>query len=46
MSLALPNTVLNTIVAESIDDLADELEQGRRTSSSLEDAILSVIKET
>jgi glutamine synthetase len=27
MSLALPNTVLNTIVAESIDELADKLEQ-------------------
>jgi len=26
MSLAFPNTVLNTIVAEAIDDLADELE--------------------
>ena len=26
MSLALPNTVLNTIAAEAIDDLADELE--------------------
>jgi glutamine synthetase len=26
MSLALPNTVLNTIVAEAIDDLADKLE--------------------
>ena len=29
MSLALPNTVLNTIVAEAIDDLADELERGQ-----------------
>src|ERR1700754_2938797 len=26
MSLALPNTVLNTIVAQSIDDLADKLD--------------------
>ena len=26
MSLAFPNTVLNTIVAEAIDDLADKLE--------------------
>ena len=26
MSLALPNTVLNTIVAEAIDELADQLE--------------------
>ena len=30
MSLALPNTVLNTIVAEAIDELADDLESGRR----------------
>ena len=30
-SLALPNTVLNTIVAEAIDDLSDKLEaEGRR----------------
>ena len=27
MSLALPNTVLNTIVAEAVDELADALEQ-------------------
>ena len=31
-SLALPNTVLNTIVAEAIDDLADELEARRRAA--------------
>ena len=29
-SLALPNTVLNTIVAEAIDELADKLEARRR----------------
>ena len=28
MSLAFPNTVLNTIVAEAIDELADRLESG------------------
>jgi glutamine synthetase len=44
MSLALPNTVLNTIVAQSIDDLADKLDAA--DGGSLEDAILSVIKET
>ncbi len=32
MSLAFPNTVLNTIVAEAIDDLSDQLEA--KTSSS------------
>ena len=30
MSLAFPNTVLNTIVAEAIDELADKLEAKRR----------------
>ena len=30
MSLALPNTVLNTIVAQAIDDLADKLEKAHR----------------
>ncbi|HET8953258.1 MAG TPA: glutamine synthetase type III, partial [Solirubrobacteraceae bacterium] len=45
MSLALPNTVLNTIVAQSIDDLADKLDAAAG-GGSLEDAILSVIKET
>src|SRR5918996_1689029 len=45
MSLALPNTVLNTIVAQSIDDLADKLEKAAE-GGSLEDAILSVVKET
>jgi glutamine synthetase len=37
MSLALPNTVLNTIVAEAIDDLADKLERPTRRPS-LEEA--------
>jgi glutamine synthetase len=45
MSLALPNTVLNTIVAQSIDDLADKLDKASNDGASLEDAILSVIKD-
>jgi glutamine synthetase len=45
MSLALPNTVLNTIVAQSIDVLADKLDAAA-DGGSLEDAILSVIKRT
>jgi glutamine synthetase len=44
MSLALPNTVLNTIVAQSIDDLADKLEQ-KSDGASVEDAIVAVIKD-
>ena len=44
MSLALPNTVLNTIVAQSIDDLADKLDKAcRRRLARGRD--LSVIKE-
>ena len=34
MSLAFPNTVLNTIVAEAIDDLADKLESKLSSDSS------------
>ena len=45
MSLALPNTVLNTIVAQSIDDLADKLDKASSDGGSLEDAIVSVIKD-
>jgi glutamine synthetase len=44
MSLALPNTVLNTIVAQSIDDLSDKLDKAH-DGGSLEDAIVAVIKE-
>ena len=43
-SPALPNTVLNTIVAEAIDELADELEaavkDGPPAGDSLRDAVL------
>ncbi len=40
-SLAFPNTVLNTIVAEAIDDLADKLEAG---SDDTAEAVAAVIK--
>src|SRR5690349_11190404 len=43
MSLALPNTVLNTIVAQSIDALADELEA--TLNGSREEAVLAVVKQ-
>ncbi len=46
MSLALPNTVLNTIVAQSIDDLTDKLEKATGGGASVEEAILAVVKET
>jgi glutamine synthetase len=44
MSLSLPNTVLNTIVAEAIDYLADELEDAIKGGSALEEAVKSVIQ--
>ncbi|MGI8902125.1 MAG: glutamine synthetase III, partial [Solirubrobacteraceae bacterium] len=44
MSLSLPNTVLNTIVAEAIDALAEELEDAQRDGASLEDALRPVLQ--
>jgi glutamine synthetase len=45
MSLALPNTVLNTIVAEAIDELADVLESKTRAGESLEAGVLEVVRD-
>jgi glutamine synthetase len=42
-SLAFPNTVLNTIVAEAIDDLSDELEA--KGGDDLPAAVTEVVKE-
>ncbi len=44
MSLSLPNTVLNTIVAEAIDYLAEELEDALAGGSSLEEAVRSLLQ--
>ncbi len=44
MSLSLPNTVLNTIVAEAIDYLAEELEDAVKGGAPLEEAVESVIQ--
>jgi glutamine synthetase len=44
MSLALPNTVLNTIVAESIDELTDAVEAKLEAGESLEEAVLEVVR--
>src|SRR6516165_10442444 len=44
MSLALPNTVLNTIVAEAIDALADELERSSESGAGLEDALPAILQ--
>jgi len=46
MSLSLPNTVLNTIVAESIDELADQLEQALKSSDSIEQALRPILQRT
>jgi glutamine synthetase len=45
-SPAWPNTVLNTIVAESVDDLTDKLKAALKGSgATLEKAVTSVVKE-
>jgi glutamine synthetase len=44
MSLSLPNTVLNTIVAEAIDELAEELENARQGGTELEAALRPILQ--
>src|SRR5208283_2453989 len=45
-SPAWPNTVLNTIVAESVDEMADKLASAmKRSGANLEKAVTSVVKE-
>ena len=44
MSLSLPNTVLNTIVAEAIDSMADELEDALGTGTELEAALRPILQ--
>jgi glutamine synthetase len=44
MSLSLPNSVLNTIAAEAIDYLSEELEDALEAGTSLEDALRPVIQ--
>jgi glutamine synthetase len=43
-SLSLPNTVLNTIVAEALDALSEELENALQGGASLEDAVPQIVK--
>jgi glutamine synthetase len=46
-SLALPNTVLNTIVAEAVDELAGKLKTAMKGSSAnLEKAVAKVVKDS
>jgi len=45
-SPAFPNTVLNTIVAESVDEMTDKLKAAlKRSGASLEKAVTSVVKD-
>ncbi len=46
MSPAWPNTVLNTIVAETIDRLSGELEAQLKGGATLERAILAIVKDS
>jgi glutamine synthetase len=46
MSLSLPNTVLNTIAAEAIDELATNLQRLVDGGASLTEAVLQVVKES
>ncbi|MHB8657837.1 MAG: glutamine synthetase III family protein [Solirubrobacteraceae bacterium] len=44
MSLSLPNTVLNTIVAQAIDSLSEELENALSGGTKLEDALRPILQ--
>jgi glutamine synthetase len=46
MSLGFPNTVLNTIVAEAVDELADRLEAKIGDGTSLSEAVMDVVKDS
>ncbi len=46
MSLAFPNTVLNTIVAEAIDDLSGKLEAKTSGGMDVAEAVIEVVKES
>jgi glutamine synthetase len=43
-SLGFPNTVLNTIVAESIDEMVDKVEAAKAKGKKGDDAVLEVVK--
>ncbi len=46
MSLAFPNTVLNTIAAEAIDQLASELQQKLDGGMEMPAAVIEIVKES
>jgi glutamine synthetase len=43
MGLGFPNTVLNTIVAEAVDSMSEDLENAINSGSSLEEAVVKVV---
>ena len=43
-SLGFPNTVLNTIVAEAIDEMVDKVEAAQAKGKKRDDAVLEVVK--
>jgi glutamine synthetase len=45
-TVAFPNTILNTIVAEAIDDLAGQLQDAMNGGASLEDALRPVLQKS
>ena len=46
MSLAFPNTVLNTIAAEAIDDLAGKLKVKLDAGSAMPEAVMEIVKDS
>ncbi len=46
MSLAFPNTVLNTIAAEAIDELAGKLEEKLNGGKPMPEAVIELVKES
>ena len=44
MSLSLPNTVLNTIVAEAIDALSEELDNAIQTGKTADEALPAILQ--
>ncbi|MGH2937802.1 MAG: glutamine synthetase III [Solirubrobacterales bacterium] len=46
MSLAFPNTVLNTIAAEAIDDLAGKLKAKLDGGSAMPEAVMEIVKDS
>ncbi len=46
MSLAFPNTVLNTIAAEAIDELAGKLERKLSSGTQMPEAVIEIVKDS